>query len=144
MTPISAFTMHRTLVVHPEHRPPPEPQPPARDLSRRAATSAAHLLPGTQTARAKTQEFGRGSGTAVETPKTPPSGDGRVLEAVRQAAELPAELVDDEDADEPEPDDDEPDEDEDDESEDPEDDVADDFDDDAGLLLDEEPRLSLR
>jgi hypothetical protein len=57
-----------------------------------------------------------------------------------QAAELPAELVDAED-DEPEPDVADPDEVEPDEAEPAE---LDAFDDDAGLLLDEEPRLSLR
>ncbi len=70
-------------------------------------------------------------GPSEKTPGTPPPYDGRVPEAKRQAAELPAELVDDED------------EDEDDEDEDDEE-PFDDFDDDAGLLLDEEPRLSLR
>jgi hypothetical protein len=51
----------------------------------------------------------------------------------RQAAELPAELLD------------EPESDEDDEVEELDfAEESDDFDDDAGLLLDEEPRLSLR
>lgn len=72
-------------------------------------------------------------------PKTLPSGDGRVSREEDQAAELLAELDEDEEVDEDgfESDDEEPEELDGLDDEEPED-----FED--GLLLDDEPRLSLR
>ncbi|GAA5060623.1 hypothetical protein GCM10023336_37400 [Streptomyces similanensis] len=87
-------------------------------------------------------------GRPGDTPRTPPAGGRRGPEAGCQAAELPAELVDVDDFEDDEDDaaaaeDDEP-EPLDEESDEPaEAEELDDFDDD-GLLLDEEPRLSLR
>jgi hypothetical protein len=69
-----------------------------------------------------------------EAPRTPLSYDGGVRGGRGQAAELLAELEEDDDEAGFESDEDEPAE--------PDDDVLDDFD--AGLLLDEEPRESLR
>ncbi|GED86490.1 hypothetical protein TNCT6_35750 [Streptomyces sp. 6-11-2] len=139
MTPISAFAMTSTLVPRQATFAPSRRPARSSELFEQEDPRSAH---GTPLLDGRT--LPAAAPASAHTPRTPPSHDGGVPEGRRQAAELPAELVDDEDDPDDPDEEDEPEDDPDEEDEEPEEDGLDDFDDDAALLLDEEPRLSLR